>query len=203
MLPFDPQQAVDHLTQTDPTLAELIQLVGSFTLQLSEAGFATLVDSILSQQISSKAAASILNRLTEAVEELTPQALLTHTVETLRPLGISRQKAAYLLDLATKVQEGQVNFAQLHQLADEAVIQHLTQVKGIGRWTAEMYLIFALGRPNVFPVQDLGIQQAVQRLYKLTDPPQKAVLKQIAAAWDPYCTVASWYLWRSLDLEWA
>ena len=189
-----------HLRTADPALARIIDTVGPFTLEPAAEGFAALVDAIVSQQISVKASIAILRRLTGHVGELTPAALLVHPPESLRTAGLSNQKARYLLDLAAKVDGGILDLDVLPQLHDEAVIEQLVQVKGIGRWTAEMYLIFALLRPNVLPVDDLGIRQAVQRIYGLEELPKGPRIRQIAEPWQPYQSVGSWYLWRSLAL---
>ncbi len=197
---FDPEHALVHLQACDPTLGRIIDRVGPFTLEPAVQGFDALVDAIVSQQISVKASIAILRRLTEHVGSLTPTALLAHTPESLREAGLSNQKARYILDLAGKVHRGLLDLALLSQLDDEAIIEQLVQVKGIGRWTAEMYLIFALLRPDVLPVDDLGIRQAVQRAYRLDELPKGPRIRDIAEPWQPYRSVGSWYLWRSLAL---
>lgn len=194
-------EAVAHLRAVDPVMAKVVDTVGPFMLQPEAHGFATLVDAIVSQQISVKAADAIMRRLVDFVGPLSPQALLVHPVEALRAVGLSNQKARYMLDLAAKVQDGTVDLEHLPQLSDEVIIKQLVQVKGIGRWTAEMYLIFALGRPDILPVDDLGLRQGVQRYYQLDDLPKGPQIQAIAAPWQPFRTVATWYLWRSLSLS--
>jgi DNA-3-methyladenine glycosylase II len=159
-----------------------------------------LARSIVYQQISGKAAASILAKLKSAVgPRFTAPALLRLSPEELRACGLSTQKMTYLRDLAEKIASRQVSFRKLRNLSDEEVIEHLTQVKGIGVWTVQMFLMFALERPNVFPAADLGVRNAIRRAYNLADPPTAADLLRISACWHPYCSVATWYLWRSLD----
>jgi DNA-3-methyladenine glycosylase II len=198
MQTFDAERAVAHLRGLGGPLADIIEQVGPFTLEPEVQGFATLVDAIVSQQISVKAAAAIMNRLVQTVGELTPPALLAFSPEALRSAGLSNQKARYVLDLAAKVADGTVSLDTLPQRDDETVIAQLVQVKGIGRWTAEMYLIFALGRPDVLPVADLGLRQGVQRAYELAALPGVRTIIAIADPWRPYRSVATWYLWRSL-----
>ena len=132
---------------------------------------------------------------------LTPQAILKLTPGKLRKIGLSRQKSAYILDLARRTHEGSVVFETMHQLNDQEVIDHLTAVKGIGVWTAHMFLIFALRRPNVLPTGDLGVRSAIRKAYRLRDLPKPVKMEKIAKRWHPYCSVAAWYLWRSLDGE--
>ncbi len=192
--------ATAHLGAVDPVLAKIISNVGPCTLQPESHGFMTLVDAIVSQQISLKAAAAIMARVVAAVAPLTPANLLAQPPETLRALGLSGQKARYLLDLAAHVDDGRIDLATLPELDDEAIIAQLLPVKGIGRWTAEMYLIFALGRPDVLPVDDLGLRQGVQRAYGHPALLGRAELAALAAPWRPYRSVATWYLWQSLKL---
>ncbi|MCG8349261.1 MAG: DNA-3-methyladenine glycosylase [Chloroflexales bacterium] len=198
MQTFDPERAVAHLRGLSGPLVDIIEQVGPFTLEPEAQGFATLVDAIVSQQISVKAAAAIMNRLVLTVGDLTPQALLAFTPELLRSVGLSNQKARYVLDLAVKVADGVVRLDALPQFDDEEIIAQLIQVKGIGRWTAEMYLIFALGRPDVLPVADLGLRQGMQRAYVLAALPDAQTMTALAEPWRPYRSVATWYLWRSL-----
>jgi len=195
------RQACDHLCQGDPKLAQIIEAVGDPQLRSDPEGFAALVDAIVCQQISVKAADAILQRLQSALGSFSPETILAHTPESLKALGLSRQKSAYLLDLAEKVDQGIVDLDQLGSLEDEVVIAHLTQVKGIGRWTAQMYLIFSLGRPDVLPVADLGLRQALQRIYTLEELPKAREFEAIAVPWQPYRTLACWYLWQSLKLD--
>jgi DNA-3-methyladenine glycosylase II len=189
-----------HLSRRDPVLKRLVAAVGRCTLWHNPDGFATLARSIISQQISSKAAHSIGTRLEQALGPagLAPGAILAATDETLRAAGLSAAKARSLRDLAEKVHSGLVPLDELPTLADEEVIAHLLPVRGIGRWTAQMFLVFSLGRLDVLPVDDLGLRVGVQRQYGLPELPGKTQLLELAEPWRPYRTVATWYLWRSL-----
>jgi len=161
-----------------------------------------LCRSIVYQQLSGKAAGTIMMRFLGLYDSdtLTPEALLRTTDDTLRGIGLSRQKIAYLQDLATKVQDGALQLALLPMHSDAEVMHQLMGVKGIGRWTAEMFLIFALGRLDVFPVDDLGIRKAMQRAYGYKRLPAPLTMHRHARKWIPYRTIATWYLWRSLDV---
>jgi DNA-3-methyladenine glycosylase II len=164
--------------------------------------FAALVRTITGQQISTKAAATIHGRLVGLMcGSVTPESVLALTDAQMREAGLSRQKTSYVRDLAAKVQTGELPVASLHELEDEAVIDAIVRVKGLGRWSAEMFLMFRLRRPDVLPVDDLGIVTAIQRLYGLRKKPTPERMRKIAEAWRPYRTVACWYLWRSLTDE--
>lgn len=192
--------AIRHLKAADPVLASIIEHVGPYRLQVREPTFETLARSIVYQQVSGKAAASILAKVHQAVgPRFTANAVLRLDSAELRACGLSTQKTVYIRDLAEKVVSRKLNFRKLAALSDEAVIEHLTQVKGIGVWTVQMFLMFALQRPNVFPHADLGVRNAIHRAYNLPDVPKPADLLRISEPWHPYCSVATWYLWRSLD----
>ena len=165
-----------------------------------EPTFETLARSITFQQLNGKAASTIFERLRCAVgRRFTAAGFLKLSTKDLRECGLSRQKIASLTDLAQRVQRKEIRFGKLADLQDEEIIALLSQVKGIGVWTAQMFLMFALQRPNVMPVGDLGIRNAVRKAYGLADVPKPAELAKIAEKWHPYCTFASWYLWRSLE----
>ena len=188
----------------DPVLAALIKAHGACGLGAVRDRydhFAMLVRAIVFQQLSTKAATTIHNRLLERMPGAvpTPEALAALTDEQLRASGISRQKAGYLRDLCAKVASGAVPLDAVETMTDDDVVVALTQVKGIGRWTAEMFLIFRLQRPDVLPVGDLGIVNAIRKVYRLRKKPTANRLRQIGEAWRPYRSVACWYLWRSLD----
>ena len=191
-----------HLRRNDLVMKGVIRRVGPCGLRLRRDRFHMLVRSILSQQISGHAARAIRERLEGLVapEPLTSQNMAAMSVVQLRAVGISAQKAAYLLSLAQKVRDGELPLNMLGRLPDEAVIEQLIQVKGIGVWTAQMFLIFSLGRPDVLPCDDLGIRQAIRQLYNLAELPDKKVSTRIAEPWRPYASIASWYCWRSLEL---
>jgi DNA-3-methyladenine glycosylase II len=196
------RRAITHLKKSDPVLCAIIQRVGPYRMNYDEASFHSLAEAIVYQQLHGKAAATIFGRLAALTgKPLTPAAVLKLTEEQLRAVGLSRQKLSYLRDLAAKTHEGAVDFARLPELPDEEVIQHLTQIKGIGRWTAQMFLMFALRRPDVLPTADLGIQMAIRRHYRKRKLPKPAVMEKIARPWEPYRSVACWYLWRSLDVK--
>jgi len=182
-------------------MKQIIKEVGPFTHKLSRNKFDMLVNSILSQQISVAAANTIRDRLRELANEkiFTAETLVEFTIDQLREVGVSRQKASYILDLSVKACEGVVNFRGYAKKENESIIAELMLVKGIGRWTAQMFLMFAMGRLDVFPVDDLGIQNAMKKNYDLPDAVTKIELQEIAANWQPYETVASWYCWQSLN----
>jgi DNA-3-methyladenine glycosylase II len=171
------------------------------TLKLDRNRFRMLAGSILGQQLSVHAARTIRRRLVEMVgDDFLPAKLAAITPEQFRQCGVSTNKAMFLRDLALAVEDGRVNLRQIGRKADEEVIAELVQVKGIGRWTAQMFLIFSLGRLDVFPIADLGVRAALKSLYQLPELPDVETGEAIAARWRPYATIASWYCWRSLDL---
>ena len=203
-LPRAPSRAITHLTAVDPKLAEVIRRVGAFRLKPRAEGthFDAVCRSIIYQQLSGKAAATIHDRVLGLYggRAPLPHELATTADDRLRAAGLSRQKLSYLKDLASRVVENDVPIEALHELPDDVVIDSLVRVKGVGRWTAQMFLMFRLGRPDVLPELDLGIQKAIQRAYGLRKRPLPARVIKIGAPWTPYRTVASWYLWRSLEL---
>jgi DNA-3-methyladenine glycosylase II len=186
-----------HLARRDPVLKKLIASIGPCTLQLNQDYFTSLVRSIVAQQISTKAARSIFNRLRDTVRELKPAAILQASDEALRLAGLSESKRRSLRDLAEKVHSGAVPLTELHTMEDEDVIEKLVPVRGIGRWTAQMFLIFSLGRLDVLAVDDLGLRVGVQRHYGLAERPGKKQLEAVGEPWRPYRSIATWYFWRS------
>jgi len=196
--------AVRHLKRVDPTLRRVIERVGPcrLTLRTEGADFDHLVRAIVYQQLAGKAAAAIHGRLLGLYGDRppTPAELLATRAPRLRRAGLSRQKLSYLKDLARRVHSGAVPLDALRDLADEAVIESLTEVKGVGVWTAQMFLMFRLGRPDVLPVLDFGIRNAIRQAYGMRGMPKPVHMERIAAPWRPYRTVACWYLWRSLDV---
>jgi 3-methyladenine DNA glycosylase/8-oxoguanine DNA glycosylase len=199
----DYRASVRHLKRVDPVLARVIESVGPCRIQLRTDGthFQALVRSIVFQQLSGKAAGTIHGRFAALFPGHGPEpaALLTFTDETLRGVGLSRQKIGYLRDLANKVMSGELPLDSVHNMDDDELIEHLVQVKGIGRWTAQMFLMFRLGRRNVLPELDLGIQNAIRRAYRRRKRPSPKEVRKIGAKWSPHSTVACWYLWRSLE----
>lgn len=192
--------ALQHLRK-DKVMAEIIERAGPFRMQYRQPRFETLVRSIVSQQLSGKVAAVIFQRLHEAAgeEELTAAGIMRLRTERMRKLGLSAQKTQYIRELAKHTRKGVVVFEGLGEMADTEVIEHLTRVKGIGVWTAQMFLMFALQRPDVLPVADLGIRMAMKKAYGLEELPKPAEMEQIAEGWKPYTSIACWYLWRSLE----
>jgi DNA-3-methyladenine glycosylase II len=196
------KKAISHLKRSDPVLAAIIGRVGEYSIRFREPDFETLVKSIVSQQLSGRVAAVIFGRLADAVGgNMTPASILKLRPSRMRTLGLSGSKTAYIRDLARHTRDGSVVFEELADLPDEEVIARLTKVKGIGVWTVHMFLMFALRRHNVLPTGDLGIRNAIRKAYALEEMPQPKDVEALAAKWHPYCTVASWYLWRSLETE--
>jgi len=195
------RKAILHLKKADPLLGSVIDRVGAYRMEYRDPDFQTLVRSIVYQQLSGKVARVIFSRLAALLPEarITPEAILKLTPLKMRRAGLSKQKTVYIRDLARKTVRGKVRFDGLHELADAAVIEHLTQVKGIGVWTAHMFLMFALRRPDVLPTGDLGVRSAIRKVYGLEELPQPKQVEELALSWRPYCSVASWYLWRSLE----
>jgi DNA-3-methyladenine glycosylase II len=196
------EAGLKHLRLADPVMRRLVEQVGPFSLRLDRNRFQALVRSIIAQQISGSAARSISLRLRRmlAPRPVAAKHLARLSPEQCRSAGLSPQKTAYLRDLSQKVLAGEVRFRTMARLADEEIISELTQIKGIGVWTAQMFLMFSLGRLDVFPHQDLGIRMALRNLYQLKDLPDKETSHKIAQPWRPYATIASWYCWRSIDL---
>ena len=200
----DLERARRHLMRRDPRLAPLIKRVGRCRLPdaRSPAPFAALVRAILSQQLSNKAADTIHSRVVALVDGtggVTPAGLLAADPIALRAAGVSRPKIAYLRDLAARVEDGRLDLEALDHRSDDDVIAAITAVKGLGRWSAEMFLIFRLNRPDVFPVGDLGIVKGVQRLLGMKRRPAPSTMLRVAEVWRPYRSVAAWYLWRLYD----
>jgi DNA-3-methyladenine glycosylase II len=194
------KEAIHHLRRNDPVLAEIIRRVGDYRIEFREPGFETLVKSIVYQQLSGRVASIIFGRLvTAAGGGLTHASVLKLRPARMRKLGLSKQKTEYIRDLARHTRDGRVVFEELMGLTDAEVIERLTEVKGIGVWTVHMFLMFALRRVDVLPVGDLGIRNAIKAAYGLKESPTPAEVEAMGARWRPYCTVASWYLWRSLE----
>lgn len=196
------RKALNHLKKCDPVLRAIIEQVGPFRMQYGTPEFGSLAEAIVYQQLNGKAAETIFKRFAAlAGEPLTPEGILKLSDEQLRAAGLSKQKAMYLKDLAAKTAAGILDFTKLPELPDEQVIEHLTQVKGIGVWTAHMFLMFSLRRLNVLPTGDYGVQMALKRHYRKRKLPKPKDMEKIARAWEPYRSVACWYMWRSLDIK--
>ena len=220
------RKAVNHLKKSDPVMRAIVERIGPCRMEFGLPEFHSLAEAIVYQQLNGKAAVSIFRRFAAlAGDPLTPAGILKMSDEQLRSVGLSKQKSAYLKDLAEKTATGVLDFVRLPELGDDEVIEHLTQVKGIGVWTAQMFLMFTLKRENVLPTGDFGVRMAMFKHYldkrrgkivaaskkasagkkrrssqkiKLPSPEQ---MEKIAKTWEPYRSVACWYLWRSLDIK--
>jgi DNA-3-methyladenine glycosylase II len=203
-MPLPKKKAVAHLRAADPVMAAVIDRVGPCRASVSAEGthFGAVLRSIVYQQLSGSAAATIHGRVLGIFGgvEPPPAALIKTPDETLRAAGLSGAKTRYIKDLAAHAADHRFPIEQLHELDDDAIIETLTQVKGIGRWTAQMFLMFRIGRPDVLPELDLGIQKGIQKAYRLRKLPTPAQVARRGAKWAPYRTIASWYLWRFVDL---
>jgi DNA-3-methyladenine glycosylase II len=195
------RKAINHLKKADPVMAAIIAKAGPYRAARTDPVFQTLVRSIVYQQLHGKAALTIFNRLAEAVKvkPMTPEAVLKLRPQKMRAVGLSKQKTLYIRELARLTRDGSIQFERLPEMEDAAVIETLTRVKGVGVWTVQMFLMFALQRPNVLPVGDLGVRAAMKKAYGLAELPKPQEMERIAEAWHPYRSVASWYLWRSLE----
>jgi DNA-3-methyladenine glycosylase II len=214
------RKALLHLKKSDPIMRALIERIGPCRMQFGEPTFHSLAEAIVYQQLNGKAALTIFNRFVALVgEPLTPEPILRLSDDRLRAAGLSQQKTTYLRDLAEKTRRGTLDFSSLAKLSDQEVIEQLTQVKGVGVWTAQMFLMFSLRRPNVLPTGDFGIGVAIHQHYlngsrrrsarsghkpgrarkpRLPGPEQ---MEKIAKPWEPYRSLACWYLWQSLELK--
>jgi len=196
------RKAVNHLRKCDPVLSAIIERVGPFRMNFDDPVFHSLAEAIAYQQLNGKAAETIFKRFTDlAGEPLTPQGILKLSDAQMRSVGLSKQKTSYLRDMAERAQRGALDFTRLPDLTDEEVIKHLTQVKGVGVWTAHMFLMFTLRRQNVLPTGDFGIRTAMRKHYRKRKLPDPAIMEKIARPWEPYRSIACWYLWRSLDVK--
>lgn len=195
----DWKQACAHLRRADPILCRIIDAHSGAMLEPRRDAFFSLARSIAGQQISVKAAASVWGRFEAEVQEVTPQAVVRKDADTLRACGLSNAKARYILSLAQHFVDGSLRLSSWPEMDDESVIDDLTQVKGVGRWTAEMFLIFHLLRPDVLPLGDVGLQRAIGDHYLAGERPTNSQMLEVAAPWRPWRSIATWYLWRSLD----
>jgi DNA-3-methyladenine glycosylase II len=193
------KEATRELSACDPVLRKLVAQSKGLTLRSRGDAFNTLARSIVGQQISVKAAQSVWNKLIAAVPEMRPDIVRGHDADTLRACGLSRGKVVYLHDLAHHFVEGKLSVARWPHMSDDELITELTQVRGIGRWTAEMFLIFYMTRPDVLPLDDIGVQRAMSLHYNKGKPLTSKKMTAIAKRWQPWRSVATWYMWRSLD----
>ena len=192
-------EACKHLMKKDRVMKRLIPQFKDASLQTRGNAFVTLARSIVGQQISVKAAQTVWDRFALVVPQMTPKRVLKLKVDDMRAAGLSARKVEYLVDLAVHFDTHQLRVSQWEQLPDEDIIAELTAVRGIGRWTAEMFLIFHLTRPNVLPLDDVGLINGISRNYFSGEAVSRSDAREVAAAWAPYCSVATWYIWRSLD----
>jgi DNA-3-methyladenine glycosylase II len=193
------EKAIIFLKKNDPVLKKIIKKCGPCTLKPNDNYFESLVQSIMYQQLSLKAAGTIYKRFIEKVKVLLPKNVLKLTDEDFQSCGVSRQKRRYVRDLSEKFISKEINIEKIKHLDDETLIELLVRVKGIGRWTAEMFLMFSLNRLNVLPVDDIGFQRAILVNYKLRKKPSKEKILLISKKWGNYRTIATWYLWKSLE----
>jgi 3-methyladenine DNA glycosylase/8-oxoguanine DNA glycosylase len=205
VLTYDREAALAHLCRADPVLARVIDSIGPFTLEPRSGSFRALAQAIFFQQLAGPAARAIMGRVlallaTDDERFFTPEEFLAASDDDLRAAGLSRQKLAYLRDLAQKFASGELREDEFADLDDEDVILRVTSVKGIGRWTAEMFLIFSLGRPDVLPVDDLGVRRGFQQVYGLDGLASPEQMRSIAEPWRPFRSVGTWYMWRSLGV---
>ena len=221
------RKAVLHLKKSDPLMRAIIERVGPCRMEFGEPTFHSLAEAIVYQQLNGKAAATIFKRFTALTgDPVTPEGILKLSAEQLRAVGLSKQKSSYLFDMAERAHRGELAFSKLAEMTDDEVIEHLTQVKGVGVWTAHMFLMFTLQRANVLPIGDFGIRMAMHKHYlehaakkkngagkrknkktlakapkvKITLPTPEQ-MEKIAKRWEPYRSIACWYLWRSLDTK--
>jgi DNA-3-methyladenine glycosylase II len=196
------RKAVSHLKKADPILRAIIERVGPFRMEFGPPEFHSLAEAIIYQQLNGKAAVTIFKRFAAAAgEPILPEGILKLSDAQLRAVGLSKQKSSYLKDMAQRASRGELDFSRLPHMTDDEVIQHLTQVKGVGVWTAHMFLIFTLRRMNVLPTGDFGVQTAIKKHYRKRKLPKPREMEKIARRWEPYRSVACWYLWKSLDVK--
>ena len=192
--------AVDYLKENDKIMKNIIEDIGECTLKSSKDYFRSLVKSIVYQQLAIKAARTIYNRfLSELNDDLTPENVLQLKEEQFKKAGISNQKKSYLIDLSNKFNERYIDIKKIHQLSDEDLIKLLTEIRGIGRWSAEMFLIFSLTRLNVLPLDDLGFKRSLMINYNLKQKPSNEEVIKIAKSWGEYKSIAVWYLWQAIN----
>jgi DNA-3-methyladenine glycosylase II len=196
------RQAINHLKKSDPVMRAIIERVGPCRMEFGEPVFHSLAEAIVYQQLNGKAAVTIFKRFAAlAGEPLTAEGIAKLTAEQMRSVGLSKQKSSYLRDMAERAIRGELSFTHLPEMTDEEVTKHLTQVKGVGVWTAHMFLIFTLKRQNILPTGDFGIRMAMKKHYHKRKLPNPVQMEKIARPWEPYRSIACWYLWRSLDIK--
>jgi 3-methyladenine DNA glycosylase/8-oxoguanine DNA glycosylase len=200
-LPYDARAARRHLLRADPVMRAIVKDVGPFTIEVRGRPYQSLMRALLYQQLAAAAAAAIERRFLALYGGRTPEPneLLSTKAEDLRAAGLSRQKASYLMSLAEHFSDGLLNDRKLLRMDDQAIVEAACQVKGVGPWTADMLLLFCIGRPDVLPVGDLGVRASMMKAYGLEALPDPATMERIAEPWRPYRSAGSWYLWRRVD----
>ena len=193
------KKAVKFLKK-DPKFAKIILQVGKYNVKITKNRYRSLVEAIIAQQLSGSAAESILNRFRKLYKSNFPKPIeVLQTADTkLRKVGLSKMKVIYIKELSKKIESRHLNMRNFSSMNDEQIIEHLTNVKGIGRWTAEMFLIFSMGRWDILPVGDLGLKKGIQLMFSLNELPTEEKIRKVADSWRPYRTVATWYIWKSL-----
>jgi len=190
-----------NFLKKDPKLAKIIKQVGDYNVKITKNRYQSLVEAIIAQQLSGSAAGAILKKFKKLYKAKFPKPIevIKTSDSKLRLAGLSKMKVSYIKDLSKKIEKNQLNMRKISTQNDEYVIEQLTSVRGIGRWTAEMFLIFSLGRLDILPVGDLGLKKGIQLMYSFNDLPNEKEIEQLAETWRPYRTVATWYLWKSLQ----
>ena len=193
--------AIQYLCKVDSNLEKIIKIVGKYSINIRNDPFQSLVESIIYQQLAGRAANAIYNRFINYYnnKQITPARILNSPNDNLKKVGLSNRKIDYLKNLASHVYDGRINLEELPKMNDDEIINKLVNVKGIGRWTSEMFLIFSLGRQDILPVTDLGVRKAIQKVYSLSELPKPNIMMEIAKPWRPYRSIATWYLWKSLS----
>jgi DNA-3-methyladenine glycosylase II len=196
------RKAVNHLKKSDPVMRGIIERVGRCRMEFSEPVFHSLAEAIVYQQLNGKAAETIFKRFAAlAGDPVAPEGIAKLSDQQMRSVGLSKQKSSYLRDMAERAIRGDLDFTRLPKMTDEEVIKHLTRVKGVGVWTAHMFLMFTLKRPNILPTGDFAVRMAIKKHYNKRKLPKPGHMEKIAKAWEPYRSIACWYLWRSLDIK--
>jgi DNA-3-methyladenine glycosylase II len=196
------RKAINHLKKSDPILRAIVEHIGPCRMEFGEPVFHSLAEAIVYQQLNGKAAVTIFKRFAAlAGAPVTAEGIAKLTAEEMRSVGLSKQKSSYLRDMAERAIRGELDFARLPEMTDEEVIEHLTQVKGVGVWTAHMFLMFTLKRQDILPTGDFGIRMAIKKHYHKRKLPTPVQMEKIARPWEPYRSIACWYLWRSLDIK--
>ena len=193
---------INYLCQTDFQLGNIIRSIGKYSIKTTNDPFQSLIQSIIFQQLAGRAASVIYGRFLDYYSNISPgpEQILSTPDHILKDnVGLSSKKIEYLKDLSARIIDRRLNLVLISEMTDEEIVSQLMQVKGIGRWTAEMFLIFCLGRKDIFPVGDLGVRKAIQRLYSLPELPSPSTMLDIAQSWKPYRSIATWYLWKSLS----